>query len=157
LLKNSRRFLFITHDIYLKFITVRMNTTLKLFFIIVSTALSFGWESQNNLEGTWQFSGGIYNGKQEGGTEGYKLQRKYKAHNFEAYLIEEGLKPQKFQAGNYKLISDSCFETETFNSEPSNLSGVMLRYHYQIKNDTLTFKGKLPSGMDVEEYWTRVK
>ncbi|WP_158828424.1 hypothetical protein [Mucilaginibacter lacusdianchii] len=134
-----------------------MNWIGKTVSIYMTTVALLGCVGKSDLEGTWQFNGGIYNGQKEGGTEGYKLQRTYKGSKFEAFMLEDGTTPQKFQAGNYKLSGDSCMETETYSTQPSNLTGVTLRYHYQIKNDTLTFDGKLPTGMVVEEYWVRVK
>jgi hypothetical protein len=111
----------------------------------------------SSLEGKWQYAGGSYNGKREGGTEGYQLQRNYTGKNFEAFMIEGEGKPQKYQAGDYTLKGDSCMETETFSTQPSKMTGVMVHYNYHVKNDTLVFKGKLPTGMQVEEYWTKVK
>jgi len=113
--------------------------------------------SSGTLEGKWQYAGGTYNGKQEGGTQGYQLQRNYTGKNFEAFMIEDGGAPQKYQGGDYILNGDSCLETETFSTQPSKLTGVAVHYHYQIKNDTLVFKGKLPTGMQVEEHWTKLK
>jgi len=120
-------------------------------------ALLVGCNNNSSLEGKWLYAGGSYNGKKEGGTQGYQLQRKYTDKNFEAFMLEDDGEPQKFQAGNYTLKGDTCLETETFSTQPSKLSGVVIHYNYHIKNDTLTFKGKLPTGMQVEEYWTKMK
>ncbi|MBS7563112.1 hypothetical protein KHS38_01730 [Mucilaginibacter sp. Bleaf8] len=125
-------------------------------FVAGIIALS-GCTGKSSLQGTWQYSGGIYNGKKEGGTEGYNLQRTYKEKSFEAFMLEEGTEAQKFQAGNYELKGDSCFETETYSAQATKLSGVTLRYAYKIKNDTLILNGKLPTGMVVEEYWKKLK
>jgi len=121
--------------------------------LILLTACNY----TNNLEGKWQYAGGIYNGKKEGGTEGYQLQRTYTDKQFEAFMIEDGGAPQKYQAGDYNLSKDSCTETETFSTQPSKLTGVAVHYNYKLKNDTLTLTGKLPTGMQVEEYWTKLK
>jgi hypothetical protein len=40
-------------------------------------------KNSGSLEGKWQYAGGIYNGKAEGGTDGYQLQRNYTGKNFE--------------------------------------------------------------------------
>jgi hypothetical protein len=58
---------------------------------------------RHHLKGTWIFKGGIYNGKKEGAPTDYTLQRKYQANKFDAYLLEKGQKPQKYQSGNYQL------------------------------------------------------
>lgn len=122
-----------------------------------SLALLTACNSAGTLEGKWEYAGGVYNGKKEGSTDGYKLKRTYSAQSFEAFMIEEGGEPQKYQAGDYTLKADSCFETETFSTQPSKLTGVAVHYNYHLKNDTLILKGKLPTGMQVEEYWTREK
>jgi hypothetical protein len=114
-------------------------------------------QTGDGLKGTYEFKGGIYNGKKEGAPAEYKLQRKYKADNFDAFLLEKGEKPQKYQSGKYELKPDSCFETETYSAQPSKLTGVTLKYHYILRNDTLIFQGILPTGMVVEEYWKKVK
>jgi len=113
--------------------------------------------SSGSLEGKWQYAGGITNGKAEGGTDGYQLQRTYTSKNFEAFLIEGASEPQKYQAGDYTLNGDSCLETETFSTQPSKLTGVTVHYHYEVKNDTLILTGKLPTGIQVEERWTKIK
>ena len=113
--------------------------------------------NSGSLEGKWQYAGGTYNGKKEGGTDGYQLQRTYTGKNFEAFLIEGASEPQKYQAGDYKLNGDSCLETETFSTQPSKLTGVTVHYQYKLKNDTLIFSGKLPTGVQVEEHWTKIK
>lgn len=109
------------------------------------------------MRGTWEYQGGISNGKKEGATEGYKLQRKYDKDHFEAVVIEPDTTPQHYQSGNYLLTADSCFETETYNTMSAQLTGKTIRYAYTLHHDTLTLKGKLPGGMQVEEYWTKVK
>jgi hypothetical protein len=114
-------------------------------------------KNSGSLEGKWKYAGGIYNGKAEGGTDGYQLQRNYTGKNFEAFLIEGGGEPQKYQAGDYALSGDSCLETETFSTQPSKLTGITVHYQYKVKNDTLVFKGKLPTGIQVEERWTKLK
>ena len=114
--------------------------------------------SNSSLKGKWQYAGGITNGKAEGATEGYQLQRTYTDNNFEAYMLEEGVEPEKYQTGDYKLKGDSCIETETFNMQPSLLTGVAVHYQYQLKGDTLILKGTLPTNkVQVEEHWTRIK
>ena len=123
--------------------------------IILLTACN---NSTTTLKGKWQYAGGITNGKVEGATQGYQLQRSYTDTNFEAYLLEQGTEPEKYQAGEYKLQGDSCMETETFNTQPSPLTGVVVHYNYKLKNDTLILKGVLPTNkVQVEEHWIKVK
>lgn len=114
------------------------------------------WQQPKSLKGTWQFVGGIYSGKIDSGTNEYKLQRKYDAAHFDAFIIEPKEKPIKYQSGDYTLLGDTCLETETFSTQPSNLTGKTIHYHIRLSHDTLTFSGKLPSGMQVEEYWIKV-
>jgi len=127
-----------------------------LAILIILTGASF--VKKHSLKGTWQYAGGIYNGKPEGPTSDYQLQREYHDDTtFDAYLLEAGEKPVKYQSGNYKLDADSCFETETFNIQSARLTGLTIHYHYTIQNDSLILSGTLPTGMVVEEYWKKIK
>ena len=128
---------------------------LSAFALLMLTASAF--TGVTTLKGTWEFKGGIYNGKKEGAPAEYTLRRKYSKDSFEAFVIEKGSKPEKYEAGNYVLKGDTCIETETYSSQPSKLSGVPVHYLYHVRNDSLILNGKLPSGMVVEEYWLRVK
>ena len=112
---------------------------------------------EDSVKGTWEYSGGIYNGKAVPASKDYTLQRKYDAEHYDALFIEKGAEPIPYERGNYVLKQDTCFETQTFSAEPSKLLNITLKYHYQIKNDTLTFNGILPNGTTVQEYWKRVK
>jgi len=111
----------------------------------------------SSLKGTWQYAGGISNGKKYAAPDGFAQQRNYTKDKFEAFLLEKGEKPVRYEAGNYSLKKDSCFETQTYSLEPSVLTGKTIRYHYIVKNDTLFLKGKLPNGIEVEDYWKKVK
>jgi hypothetical protein len=123
--------------------------------LILTITLSF--QEINTLKGTWQFAGGIYNGKKEGAPVGYTLQRKYDDLHFEAFATDSINNPEKYEAGDYILAGDTCIETETFSSQPSKLIGVRVSYLYSIRHDTLTLSTTLPSGMVVEEYWKKAK
>jgi hypothetical protein len=126
-----------------------------LSFLILLLSCSFS--GKETLKGVWQFAGGIYNGKKEGAPAGYVLQRKYTNKNYEAFVIDSGAKPEKYEAGEYELRGDTCIEKETYSSQPSRLKDIPVNYLYTIQNDTLTLKATLPSGMSVEEYWRHVK
>ncbi len=123
------------------------------FFILLISS----FDNLGTLKGIWKFQGGIYNGKKEGAPTEYTLQRKYNDQHYEAFALEKGSKPLKYEAGDYILKGDTCIETETYSSEPSKLIGIPVSYLYSIRNDTLTLKATLPSGMRVEEYWKRAK
>lgn len=124
-----------------------------VFFFIVATS----FVSKPTLKGVWEFRGGIYNGKKEGGPAEYSLQRKYDDQHYTAFLLEKDARPVKYEAGDYILNGDTCIETETFSIQPSKLKGIAISYLYSIHNDTLTLKATLPTGMTVEEYWKRAK
>ncbi|MDP9046798.1 MAG: hypothetical protein M3N14_01590 [Bacteroidota bacterium] len=129
----------------------------KLSTLLIASLLLCSFSTPHNLNGTWEFAGGIYNGKREGATVNYTLQRKYKGGHYEAFAIEKGSKPEKYEAGNYLIAGDTCIDTETFSSQPSKITNIPLHYFYTLRNDTLTLKGKLPGGMIVEEYWKRIR
>lgn len=116
--------------------------------------------AQNNkssLKGTWQFAGGVYNGKTDTASTAYTMQRVYSDIDFNAFASEKGYKTERYEAGRYILKGDTCFETQTFSSRPSQLLDKTMVYTYQVKNNNeLILSGTLPSGMVVEEHWRRV-
>lgn len=130
---------------------------MKLSHITFILLILCSFQRQPTLKGTWEFVGGIYNGKKEGATTGYTLRRKYDAAHYEAFAVEKGYKDEKYESGNYILKGDTCIDTETFCSQPSKITNIPMHYLYTLKNDTLTLKGTLPTGMIVEEYWKRIK
>jgi hypothetical protein len=130
---------------------------MKKNFILFVALILCSFYNPTTLKGTWEFVGGIYNGKKEGAPTDYALQRKYNASQYEAFVIEKGSKPEKFETGDYVLNGDTCVDTETFCSQPSKITNIPIHYLYTLKNDTLTLKAKIPTGMQVEEYWKRVK
>jgi hypothetical protein len=132
-------------------------TTMKRLFTIFTALIFCSFQTTPNLKGTWEFVGGIYNGKKEGATVDYKLQRIYTTGHYNAFASEKGYKTQKYEAGTYVFKGDTCVDTETFSAQPSKLTNIPIHYLYTLRNDTLTLKGTLPTGMRVEEYWRRVK
>ena len=134
-----------------------MMNIMKNCCLIFTGLLLLSFTSPATLKGTWQFIGGIYNGKKEGAPKDYDLQRIYDAEYYNAFVIEKNMKPEKYETGNYVLKGDTCLDTETFCSQPSKITNIPIHYLYTLHNDTLTLKGTLPTGMRVEEYWRRVK
>lgn len=122
----------------------------------IFTVLVFSVPSPQ-IKGKWRFAGGIYNGKPEGSTEGYQLQRVYTGKTFNAFMLASGSKPEKYQSGKYSLLGSNYTETETYSMQPSKLTNKAVQYQISKRKDTLVLKGKLPTGMQVEEYWVRVK
>jgi hypothetical protein len=125
-----------------------------IIFIII---LLCSFNNPTTLKGTWEFVGGIYNGKKEGAPKEYALHRKYNNQHYEAFVLEKGSKPEKYEAGSYTLKGDTCVETETFCSQPSKIKNIPIHYLFTVRNDTLILKAKLPTKMQVEEYWRKVK
>lgn len=120
------------------------------------TIMAFSVPSPS-IKGKWRFAGGIYNGKPEGSTDGYQLQRVYTDKTFNAFILASGSKPEKYQSGKYSLSGSKYTETETYSMQPSKLTNKAVQYQISRRKDTLVLKGKLPTGMQVEEYWVRVK
>ncbi|MEO7212379.1 hypothetical protein [Mucilaginibacter sp.] len=112
---------------------------------------------QGTLSGTYVYAGGVYNGKADGPSKDYKLQRRYSDSEYEATFIEPGQDTIVYEQGKYKLQQDTCLETQTYSREPSKTLNISVRYVYHISNDTLTFSGLLPNGTTVQEYWKKVK
>jgi hypothetical protein len=131
--------------------------TIYLYRCSIILTLMTSFQTAPNLKGTWEFAGGIYNGKKEGAPTDYKMQRHYTDLGYQAFVLEKGYKAQKYETGTYFFKGDTCVDTETFSSEESKILNIPIHYLYTLKNDTLTLKGTLPTGMRVEEYWKKVK
>src|SRR5258708_6834916 len=114
---------------------------MKNTFIAFVLMLLCSFHNPPTLKGTWEFVGGIYNGKKEGAPTEYALQRKYDALHYTAFAIQKGYKTEKYEAGNYTFKGDTCVDTETFCSQQSKITNIPIYYLYTLKNDTLTLKG----------------
>jgi len=125
-------------------------------FLFIFILLS-SFQGPTSLKGTWEFVGGVYNGKKEGAPTSYTLHRKYDGTRYDAFAIEKGYKTEKYESGTYTLKGDSCIDKETFCSQPSKITNIPIHYFCTFKNDTLTLSGKLPTGMIVKEYWKKIR
>lgn len=130
---------------------------MKRLLLIPLIILMCSFIGKDPVSGTWQFVGGIYNGKKDGAPANYYLRKQYKKGKYDATLFEPNQKPVVYESGIYELKGDSCVDTETYSLGPSKITNVPIHYLYTVVNDTLKFKGTLPSGMQVEEFWVRVK
>ncbi|CAN5238081.1 hypothetical protein BH09BAC6_BH09BAC6_35290 [soil metagenome] len=129
----------------------------KRLFAIFIAGLCCSFHIENNtLKGVWEYQGDVSNGKKEGAPTDYSLQRRYTDSTYAGFIVEKGVKPEKYEGGNYKLKNDTCLETQTYSLQPSTQVGKTIQYLYTIHNDTLTLKGILANGTAVEEYWKRV-
>jgi hypothetical protein len=126
---------------------------LPVFLIIICSSFN----KVSTLTGTWEFRGGIYDGKPDGAPKDYSLQRKYTATRYDAFIFEKGQPTQKYESGKYTLKNDTCFETQTYCMQPSKLVGVTVHYLYTMRHDTLVLQAKLPNGNVEVDYWKRVK
>ncbi len=121
----------------------------------LTIALVTSFKNVSTFNGTWEYAGDVFNGKTEGAPTEYTLQRKYSAKSYESFLLEKGEKPEKYEAGDYKLNADTCTETQTFSAQDSKLLNVQVKYQYTIQNDTLILSGTLPNGNTVKEFWKK--
>ena len=112
--------------------------------------------SAQSLKGTYQYLGGTYNGKPDTAPTDYQLQRTYRDSTFEAFALQKGYKPERYEAGHYTLKADTAYETSTYSSQPLDILNKTIAYHYTLKNNVLTLSGTLPKGTVVEERWRRV-
>jgi hypothetical protein len=129
---------------------------MKKIYLVFTVLLLSSFQTKPTLKGNWEFVGGIYNGKKEGATSGYTLRRKYDATGYQAFALEKGYKPIKYEAGTYTLKGDTCIDKETYSNQPSKITNIPIHYLYTVRKDTLILKGTLPTGMQVEEYWKKV-
>ncbi|WP_183559408.1 hypothetical protein [Mucilaginibacter sp. SP1R1] len=109
------------------------------------------------LKGVWEYRGGLFNGKLDTVSTSYRLQRTYDQLHYQALVIEKGEKSFIYEKGDYKLNADTCFETQTYCSQPSKLLGKTVKYTYTVSNDTLKLLARLPNGNKVEDHWVKVK
>ena len=113
--------------------------------------------SSNPLKGTWQYDGGIYNGKSQKASTEFQMQRTYASNTYEAFMLEENTAPELYNSGIYEVKGDSLFITSKFSSRPSQNTDLTIAYKYSINKDKLTINGVLPNGMIVEEYWNKIQ
>lgn len=113
--------------------------------------------STKQLKGTWQYDGGVYNGRSQKASPDFKMQRTYTSDAYEAFMLEENTEPELYNSGIYEIKGDSLLITSKFSSQPSQNVDVTIGYKFKIEKDKLTTNGVLPNGMVVEEYWKKVK
>ncbi len=129
-----------------------ITISILVIIILMQTACS-----SNSFKGTWQYDGGIYDGKSQAASADFKMQRTYTEDKYEAFMLEDSNGPQKYGSGSYKIKGDSFLVTSEYSSQPSQLVGKTIAYKFKINNDKLTINGTLPNGMKVEEYWKKIK
>ena len=128
---------------------------LVLAFLVIFALSSF--YKAKTLKGVWQYAGGITKGKYYPAPKDYQQQRRYTDNQFEAFLLEAGQQPLKYESGNYTIKNDTCLETQTFSLQGQQMMGLTVRYWHTVRNDTLILKGILPNGAAIEDYWKKVK
>ena len=133
-----------------------MNTLLKRSFAGICLILVVGCSS-SPVEGTWQYDGGIYNGKARKAATEFLMQRTYKADTYEAYLLEGKADPELYNSGSYDIKGDSIAITSKFSSQPSQNDNVTISYKFRTEGDKMITSGVLPNGMVVEEHWKKIK
>lgn len=113
--------------------------------------------SSNPLKGTWQYDGGVYNGKLQKASLEFQMQRTYTNDTYEAFMLEGSADPELYNSGVFELKGDSLLVTSKFSSSPSQNTDVTIAYKFRIDQERLITNGVLPNGMVVEEHWKRVK
>lgn len=113
--------------------------------------------SENQLKGTWQYDGGVYNEKEQKASPEFQMQRTYTSDAYEAFVLEGDAEPELYNSGVYEIEGDSLHITSKFSSQPSQNTDVTISYKFKVDKDRLTTNGVLPNGMVVEEYWKKVK
>lgn len=129
----------------------------KIVWILSLAVVGLAFTAKRTLTGTYEYAGGIYNGKAEKPSADYTLQRLYDKATYKARMIAEGEDTLVYEAGNYSMDKDTVLETQTFSAQPSKTLNITIRYRYAMQHDTLVFNGVLPNGTTVQEYWRRVK
>ncbi|WP_411273446.1 hypothetical protein [Daejeonella sp.] len=112
--------------------------------------------SSSDVEGKWQYDGGVYNGKARNAATEFSMQRTYKSDTYEAFLLEGQAQPELYNSGTYEINGDSILITSKFSSQPSQNDNVTITYKFKTEGNKMTTSGVLPNGMVVEEYWKKV-
>ncbi|MDP3468195.1 MAG: hypothetical protein Q8S11_07655 [Daejeonella sp.] len=128
------------------------NVSFALMCLVLIPSCSTG-----PLKGTWQYDGGVYDGRSQKASTEFQMQRIYNADTYEAFMLEGNNPPELYNSGIYEIKGDSLFITSKFSSRPSQNTDVTIAYKFAIDIDKLTINGVLPNGMIVEEYWKRIK
>jgi len=128
------------------------NVSFALMCLVLISSCSTG-----PLKGTWQYDGGVYDGRSQKASTEFQMQRIYNADTYEAFMLEGNNPPELYNSGIYEIKGDSLFITSKFSSRPSQNTDVTIAYKFAINIDKLTINGVLPNGMIVEEYWKRIK
>ncbi|HEY1009333.1 MAG: hypothetical protein ACO1NS_04820 [Daejeonella sp.] len=113
--------------------------------------------SSNGIEGTWQYDGGVYNGKARKAHTDFQMQRTYKSDTYEAFLLEGTAAPELYNSGTYEIRGDSILITSKFSTQPSQNDDVTIAYKLKTETGKMITSGVLPNGMVVEEYWKKVE
>lgn len=133
---------------------------MKKILIILLLITTFSFSDGGSLSGTWEYIGGVYNGKKRNSSPEYTLERMYidETHfiTYALYTLKTDFKPKIYETGNYSVKADTCIETQTYSMQSTKLNNIAVHYQFTIRNDSLILKGFLPPGMVVEEYWKRV-
>jgi hypothetical protein len=127
------------------------NISLVLFCIVFHSSCS-----NNLIKGTWQYDGGVYNGRSQKASVEFQMNRIYTSDSYEAFMLEGNNPPELYNSGIYEIKGDSIFITSKFSSRPSQNTDVTIAYKFSVHQNKLTLYGILPNGMIVEEYWKRV-
>lgn len=127
----------------------KLNLIIIILFVLSSC-------SKNQLEGTWQYNGGLYNGREQKASSDFKMQRTYTDKIYEAFMIEGNREPELYNSGIYEVKGDTLLITSKFSSRPSQNTDLTIPYKFKIVEAKLTINGVLPNGMIVEEYWNKV-
>ncbi|MGN6397156.1 MAG: hypothetical protein ACTHMI_16420 [Mucilaginibacter sp.] len=134
---------------------MKTNVIYKLGGLLILSIIVSSFDDVKTLKGKWEYAGDIFNGKAEGAPTEYTLERRFTKDKFESFLLEKGEKPQKYEAGEYSLEADTCYQTQTFSAQDSQLLNIRIKYKYTLVNDTLTLSTTLPNGNKVTEFWKK--
>jgi hypothetical protein len=136
---------------------MKIKSLLKAILICSIYLIASSFQSPNSLKGTWVYQGGIYNGLITTAPKGIKLERVYSENEYQAFITNQNGKKTKYEAGNYSLDGNTYIEIQTYSTKPTPAKDKTLRYNYSIKDNKVTFKGKLPDKTSVQETWKKVQ
>jgi hypothetical protein len=124
-------------------------------FIMCLFVLGCTAKKENNLQGVWRFSSGVYNTDDE--TISVKGDANYKSYKYVSKtryaVITQDTSKQSFggHSGTYRINGDEYTETFEINKNPNSI-GSSFTFKYKIEGNEWTI-----SNNRIHEVWIRVE
>ena len=89
--------------------------------------------SNSLIKGTWQYDGGVYNGRSQKASPEFQMKRKYSANSYEAYMLEGNNPPDLYNSGIYEIKGDTPHDTPYIMKFRVDFLGTCLKLYQLLK------------------------